>query len=149
MTQIKPHGIIEHTHITRKNDYLYRVSLKGVIRNDAGEVLVVREKGTSWWDLPGGGMDHDEKLEVAIAREMKEEVELTGDFAYKVIAVDGPDYLDIANVWQIRLIFEIRPEVMDFAPGEDGEEVQFIDPLTFKTSRKSIERRIYEYSVLT
>lgn len=70
----KPHGIIDQSELGRKTDYLYRVSIKGLIRNSKDEVLVVKEAGRTWWDLPGGGMDHDEDIKSALAREMHEEV---------------------------------------------------------------------------
>ena len=73
-------GHISHDNNSdRRTDYLYRISLKGLIRNDAGEVLVVKEAGRDWWDLPGGGMDHGEDIKFALAREMKEEVNMEGD----------------------------------------------------------------------
>lgn len=143
-----PHGLIDQSSLGRKNDYLYRISLKGLIRNDKGEVLVVKETGRDWWDLPGGGMDHDENLKVAIARELKEEVELDGDFVHNVIAVDDPIYLPNANVWQVRLVFTIIPENMKFVAGEDGDEIAFKDPRVFFHSTNFAERKIYDYAQL-
>lgn len=55
-------------------DHLFRVSLKAVIRNAAGELLVVKEKGQTHWNLPGGGMDHGESYHEALARELQEEI---------------------------------------------------------------------------
>ena len=43
----------------RQQDYLFRVSLKAVIFNENNEVLIVKESGRDWWDIPGGGMDQD------------------------------------------------------------------------------------------
>lgn len=57
-----PHGNINQSALGRKNDYLYRLSLKGLVVNDNGEVLVVKETGRTWWDLLGGGMDHGETI---------------------------------------------------------------------------------------
>ena len=94
----QPYGIINQSELGRKTDYLYRVSIKGLIRNPDGQVLVVKEAGRTWWDLPGGGMDHGEDVESALAREMHEEVGLTGEFTYKIIAVDNPGFLTHANV---------------------------------------------------
>ena len=79
----KPHGIIDQSELGRKTDYLYRVSIKGLIRDTNGQVLVVKETGRTWWDLPGGGMDHDESIKSALAREMHEEVGLTGVLVIK------------------------------------------------------------------
>lgn len=119
------HGVIEHPRNSHKPDFLYRISLNGIIRNSAGEVLLVKERGREWWDLPGGGMDHGESIKEALAREMKEEVGLTGDFTYRIVHVDEPKLLKRAKIFQTRLIFVITPERMNFQPGEDGDEVAF------------------------
>ena len=124
MTDI--HGVVEHPEGARKTDYLYRLPIKSIIFNDIGEILFVKESGRDWWDLPGGGMDHGEDIKTAIAREMKEEVNLTGDFTYRIVHVDDPAELKNAKVLQVRLIFIIKPEIMDFSPGDDGDEVAFI-----------------------
>lgn len=141
-------GTIDHSTSLRKTDYLYRVSMKGIVKNDKGEVLVVKETGRDWWDLPGGGMDHGENIEVAIAREMKEEVNLEGSFTSRIIAVEDPSYLAKHNMWQIRLIYEIIPSYPVFSPGEDADEVAFMNPEIFKTSEKDGERRIYTYAMM-
>lgn len=140
-----PHGVIDQSSLNRKNDYLYRVSLKGLIRNDNGDVLVVKEAGRTWWDLPGGGMDHDENVRSALAREMYEEVKLSGEFSYKPIAVDEPGFLEYANVWQLRIIFEINPDNYEFSAGEDADELVFLNPDTFKNSSNVAEQNIYRY----
>jgi len=141
-------GIINHGISNRRTDYLYRISIKGLIRNEKNEILVVKETGRSWWDLPGGGMDHSENIESAIAREMKEEVNLRGNFTHKVIDVDDPAYLKTHDFWQVRLIFEVKPDNQVFSPGEDGDEVAFMNPDIFKDSESEVEQRIYRYATL-
>lgn len=141
----KSFGAIHYEEGPRRTDYLYRVSIKCLIRNETGKVLVVKEAGRQTWDLPGGGMDHGEAIKSAIAREMKEEVNLTGDFTYTVIAVDEPAFLEAHNFWQVRLIFEVKPDDMSFSTGEDGDEVAFMNPDGFKDSEMDVERRIYRY----
>jgi 8-oxo-dGTP diphosphatase len=54
----------------------YRVSVKALIANAAGELLMVNE-GSHHWDLPGGGLDHGETVEEALRRELTEELDLT------------------------------------------------------------------------
>lgn len=149
MSEEKVFGVVPHDASSRRTDFLYRVSLKCLIRNDAGEVLVVKEAGRTWWDLPGGGMDHGESIKAALAREMKEEVNLAGGFAHEIIAVDEPKLLGQYSFWQIRLIFELHPDRMDFSPGEDGDEVAFMDPASFKDSDVTTEQRVYRYSQLS
>jgi ADP-ribose pyrophosphatase YjhB (NUDIX family) len=144
---MSPHGVIpHHPPSKRKTDFLYRISLKCLIRNDRGEILVVKESGRDWWDLPGGGMDHGEDIASAIAREMREEVNLEGEFTYKIIAVDEPAHLSEHDFWQLRLIFEVKPQFMRFSAGDDGDEVNFKDRHIFKSSKVKLERRIYEYA---
>ncbi len=142
----QPYGVINHTSLNRKDDYLYRLSLKGLVMNEHGEVLVVKEEGRTYWDLPGGGMDHDEDIKSALAREMKEEVGLAGDFSYKIIAVDNPGFLSHANVWQVRLVFEVTPDDYAFEVGPDGDELRFINPAELEHSEHSAERSVFAYA---
>ncbi len=143
-----PHGVIDQQHLNRKKDYLFRISIKCLVKDGNDKVLVVKESGRTWWDLPGGGMDHDESIKDAIARELHEEVSLLGGFTYQVIAVEEPAFLEHANVWQIRMIFAVKPENMTFEAGEDGDDVAFIDSEKLKSSDSLVERKVYEYSKL-
>lgn len=146
MSQQESHGIITYLNSDRHTDYLYRISIKALIRDKHGQVLVVKETGRNWWDLPGGGMDHGEDIKSAIARELAEEVSLEGDFEYNIIDIEEPAYLTPHNFWQVRLIFEVIPEEINFTAGEDADELVFVDPNTFNESEFKTERLIYKYS---
>lgn len=146
MSEQKSLGTVTHENFARPTDYLFRISIKCLIRNANGDVLVVKEAGRDWWDLPGGGMDHGENLRSAIARELKEEVNLGGSFSYRVIYVDEPAYLRVHDFWQLRLVFEVQPENLHFSIGRDADEVEFIDPLVLKDSGIEVERRIFDYA---
>ncbi len=135
------HGVVEHSQGARKTDHLFRISIKGIVFNDTGEILFVKESGRDWWDLPGGGMDHGEDIKTAIAREMKEEVNLTGDFTYRITHVDDPAELQSAKILQVRLVFIIKPDIMEFSPGDDGDEVAFISLKRLK----EIDEPKYDY----
>jgi 8-oxo-dGTP diphosphatase len=137
-------GVVTHEDGSRPTDYLYRVSLKCLIRNEKDEILVVKEVGRDWWDLPGGGMDHGENIKNAIAREMLEEVNLQGDFEFKIIAVDEPGLLE-HGFWQIRLIFEVYAKSLKFSTGVDSDEITFMPADNLKDSKKAVESRIYKY----
>lgn len=109
-----------------RTDYLFRISLKALIQNEKGETLVVKEDGRTWWDLPGGGMNHGETIKSALIRELSEEVNLTGDFTYQVLEVEDPHLLEQSKCWQVRLILRVIPETMTFSNGIDSDEIKFI-----------------------
>lgn len=137
------HGVIEHS-TSRPTDYLYRVSIKCLVMNEAGEVLAVKEKGRDWWDLPGGGMDHGETIRDAIAREMYEEVCMMGDFRYELIFADDPNRIDEHGFWQLRLVFAVAQDNANYKPGVDSDEIAFLPPEHFQGSTAVTDQRIWE-----
>jgi 8-oxo-dGTP pyrophosphatase MutT (NUDIX family) len=54
----------------------YRVSVKAIIKNEAGNILLLQE-ADGQWDLPGGGLEQGEKPHDAVAREVAEETGYT------------------------------------------------------------------------
>ena len=69
-----------------KDENFYQISLKTILRNDKGEVLVLKAPPGSviegFWDLPGGRIDMNEfalPIPEIIARELHEEL---GDVQY-------------------------------------------------------------------
>lgn len=137
-------GVIQQAD--KRPDYLFRISVKGLIVNKEGKVLVVKETGRGSWDMPGGGMDHGETIKDALARELYEEVGLKGEFGYQVVAIEDPKPL-LSNILQMRVIFAITPEVNEFYAGIDGDEIAFIDPRIFVNSAEFSERKVYEYAM--
>lgn len=145
MKMIKQHhGIITHPEGGRATDYLYRISLKCLIRV-GDSVLVVKEAGRNYWDMPGGGMDHGEDFKAAIARELHEEVGMTCSFTHRIIHAEKPAYSESMNLWQVRLVFEVTPESMDFCTADDTDAVEFVDPQNLALSDNDVERRIANY----
>lgn len=53
----------------------YRLSVKAIIKDDDGRILLIREKDGSW-EFPGGGLEHGEKSREGLAREIAEETGL-------------------------------------------------------------------------
>lgn len=114
-------------------DYLFRISLKAIIYNDKGQLLVVKEHGLNW-GLPGGGMDHGETFESALARELYEEVGYKGKFTFDVVDTADPMHLKKANIWQVWVVCHVVPESFDFSIGADAEDMKFIDPSELENS---------------
>ena len=133
-------------NIEMHNDSLYRISLKCLIKNSAGDVLVVKEAGREFWDLPGGGMEHGDDINTAIARELKEEVDYEGDFTFSTLSMDEPVRLLSRDVWQLRIILNVTPSTFTFSAGEDADEIQFINPAALKDSDSEHEQKAYQYA---
>lgn len=131
-----------------RKDYLFRVALKAVVINNENKILLVKETGRDWWDIPGGGLDHGESIKEGLARELLEEVGYEGDFEFEPLQVSEPQLLAGRNILQTRITFLVRPDNFDFRAGDDGDEVIFFDPDEFKDSDLRTEQEIYKYSQL-
>ena len=122
----------------------YRVSLKAMIRNDAGDVLVVKENG-SQWSLPGGGMDHGENVHEALKRELYEEALIDAPFE-ETLLDSATLYLEKREAWLIWLVFDVAIENFTFGVGEDADEVMFMNPESFKDSQHESEQLVYKFA---
>ncbi len=124
----------------------YRISLKAVIRNDQGEVLVNRERGHGNWSLPGGGWDHGETVTDCLKRELHEEVGYEGELEAALLGVtEEAMYMPTKQGWLIWHVYDVTPENMNFSVGVDGEELMFADPSRFKDSESRAERLIAHF----
>ena len=128
-------------------DCLYRVSIKALIYNDAGQILVVKEDGRPYWDLPGGGMDFGETIESSLKRELYEEVDYKGGLRYQLFDASDEMYIERINVNQICFYCRVWPENFDFAPGEEGDEVTFIDPEELLLQKSEVDAPARAYKV--
>jgi len=126
----------------------YRASIKAIIRNEKGEVLVCREKGQQGsWNLPGGGMEHGESIDQALKREMYEEVLITTPFTAQPVGAE-PMYLPGHTAWQLWVVYELSfVEPLVFGVGVDGDEAAFVDPRLLKDSASLAERLVYKWCV--
>lgn len=128
----------------------YRISLKAIIRNDKGEVLVNRERGHGNWSLPGGGWDHGETVVDCLKRELNEEVGYEGGLQATLLGVtDEAMYMPTKQGWLIWHVYEVTPENMDFSVGVDGEALMFADPRQFEGSGSQAERLIAHFGTQT
>ena len=89
----------------------YRVSIKALIRNDAGEILVVKEHQEKW-ELPGGGLDHGETVHDGLKRELREELGIENDFTesfHKIVTQYMPSRPDKElDFWKMSVYFDIH-----------------------------------------
>lgn len=124
----------------------YRVSLKAIIRNKVGEVLVARE-GVDIWNLVGGGIDHEETDAEALRRELYEEALITAPFEAQLIGVDTR-FLESRQAYLMWIVYELTfAEEPSFGVGADTSEVAYMDPRQFRGSAHLTERQVYKWCV--
>ncbi len=114
-------------HVSQYPSTFYRVSLKAIIRDKMGNVLLCKEGSSDAWSLPGGGWDHGETEHEALARELLEEVGYNGDFSAQIIGTEV-FWLESKQAYLLWLVYEVTPENMDFSVGRDSSEIAFVDP---------------------
>ena len=104
----------------------YRISIKGIVIDDDGRVLLTREDNGAW-EMLGGGLDHGEDPIDGLKREIREETGLT------VTSVsDAPKYF-IAwrkenGAYAANVVYEIKLAGLDFTPSEECQELRFFSP---------------------
>lgn len=101
----------------------YRVSVKGVVIDKDGRLLLAREGDA--WEMLGGGLDHGEDPAVCLAREIREETGLV------VTSVsDAPRYFITSqhpekHVYVANVIYQIELADLNFTPSEECQELRF------------------------
>lgn len=136
-------------HISQYPSTYYRVSLKAIIRNDKGEVLVNKEHGRKHWSLPGGGWDHGETDIECLKRELFEEVGYTGEIEARPVATTRePLFMPNRQAWLLWIVYDVKPEHMEFSIGEESDEIAFVNPSMFKDSDGIGEKLVYEFCTI-
>lgn len=120
----------------------YRVSVKALIKDKQGRVLVVKEKQDAW-DLPGGGLDHGENIIDGIKREIIEELGIVdmviGDLLFVKTA-----YVEHKQNWMIWIVYGVELGSTNFQLGDGVTEASFIDPESLTDSKNIYEKMVYE-----
>jgi mutator protein MutT len=131
---------------------VYRVSAKAIIKNDRGEVLVVKEihgghiiQDKQRWELPGGGIDHGETIEEALRRELKEELGVEADFSIELLGNDIR-YVELVPTYKVEMFYRVKFKE-DFVPKKGAEilEVAWKNPEEFHNAKHVDEQMIYKY----
>ncbi|MDK1378558.1 MULTISPECIES: NUDIX domain-containing protein [unclassified Sinorhizobium] len=106
-----------------------RIAAALLVRPD-GQTLLVRKRGASAFMQPGGKIGPGETPDAALARELKEEIDL--DVAPASFEVLGEFHAEAANEPGHRVhadVFLVRTEQVHFHPAAEIEEVKWASPL--------------------
>ena len=105
----------------------YRVSVKGIVIDEAGRVLLTREENGQW-EILGGGLDHGEDPIEGLRREIREEAGLAvtkvSESPKYFITVPHPK----GTHHFVNVIYEVELASLDFIPSEECQELRFFSP---------------------
>ncbi len=102
----------------------YRISVKGIARDDKGRILLAREDN-GMWEMLGGGLEHGEDPIAGLRREVLEE---TGLEISHVSA--SPKYFLTSrrrgkDTYMANIIYEIELFSFDFTASDECQELRF------------------------
>ena len=103
----------------------------GVIRNSKGQVLIAqRKKGVhqeGMWEFPGGKLENGESVEFALARELKEELNITIECSTPLIDLSF-DYPEVEVRLHVRFVEGYSGEVV----GREAQLIKWVDKASLK-----------------
>lgn len=90
----------------------YYIGIKGLIKNDQGAVLILKDNSTGKWEVPGGRIDQNQAIDEAFRREMSEELpgSVVNSFGNVVFAAQG-DFMAENDHKLMLLFFETDVEI--------------------------------------
>lgn len=129
----------------------YGLTVRGIIKNDNGEILIVKRHPKSktdpeMWELPGGKVENGEFFADALIREIKEETSLdvkVGDFAEAI----QNDYMHKRTVQLMMYLKDVEGEVKISEEHTDWmwADINKIKTLKISTSfKKVLKKRNWE-----
>ena len=122
----------------------YRGTIKAVIHDNNGAILVVKES-SDFIDLPGGGIDHGETLQQAMTRELAEEIGYDGTFMMDLVGAEVLERRN-GNGHVLFIVYNVTLQT-PYSPtnGTDATEVFFVDPHQYKGETDRSLQMIYKY----
>lgn len=120
----------------------YRVSVKALIKNTEGKILVLKENQDTW-SLPGGGLDHGEDPIIGLKREIKEELGIEEVNSIAPLCIKT-FYLEPKQAWLIWVVYSVQADPQDLAFGDGVTAAKFINPAKLKDSTDVFEKLVYE-----
>ena len=116
-----------------------RVAAKGIIARSDGQVLLVREAGTIYyegteegkWDVVGGRIEDEEELLVGLQREIKEESGLSVSVGQLLGVTETFPVINDVPHHIIRIYYACSTDSNQVELSQDHDKYEWIDPKKF------------------
>jgi len=110
---------------TTQPDCHYRLSIKALILNETRDGFLITQEAHGW-DIPGGGLEHEENPQAALAREIAEEMLLTTTHI-----ANSPSYFLTARatlypIYMANAVYETTLEHLNFTPTVECLNIAFL-----------------------
>jgi ADP-ribose pyrophosphatase YjhB (NUDIX family) len=115
----------------------YRVSMKALITNEAGEILVVNERGTGW-DLPGGGLDWGEEPVAGLKREIQEELGCEATIHPQPIMI-APSNIDSQNQHVLWIVYRAEVDPAQITATDEVQDTRFMTLDEFQANEEKYD----------
>ena len=104
----------------------YRVSIKGIVIDEIGRVLLSREENGKW-EMLGGGLDHGEDSITCLKREIKEEtgLEVTYVSPSPKYFITSPRFVTTMTTYIANVVYVIKLKDLNFTPSDECQELRF------------------------
>jgi 8-oxo-dGTP pyrophosphatase MutT (NUDIX family) len=131
------------------NHFFGKVSVKILLADVAGDILICKKKDGHYWELPGGRVDENEDLKSAIQRELSEELGIHQDFKKFEIVNSFQQTNPHENILHFYLIVKINLlENFDkiFVLSDEASEISWVNKKNFQDFKfgKFLEKSILE-----
>lgn len=105
----------------------YRISVKALIKNSDGKILLSKEEN-GFFDFLGGGLDHGETPQEGLKREVLEETNLK----VKNIALNPSYFITFYSksntIWAANVLMECELEDLNFTASDECVALEFFTP---------------------
>jgi 8-oxo-dGTP pyrophosphatase MutT (NUDIX family) len=98
----------------------------GIVENEVGHVLLVRQRYTPGWHFPGGGVERGEPPAEAVIRELQEEVGLQPSGAPVLFGL----YTRVVGVTNVVALYRVPDARIAFQPNAEIAEIFWANPQT-------------------
>lgn len=126
-------------HLIPVAKFLPRDAVYGVIHDQTGRILVVRDRSASVsWDLPGGGVEPAETHEETLRREVREEtgLEVSGELSPMCNLLEYFFDIVTSSAWISHRFFYLVHASGDLHPDGNDQDIvsaKFIPPSELET----------------